>query len=288
MSIYKSTLAKTKIMNLYNAKLEACKLPNSESIYIDTKAGRTHVIVTGPKERPPVVILHGINAGAPVSLEALKDLYGSYRMYAIDSIGQTTRSDENRLSVKDASYGIWLGEVMDGLELEKADVLGISYGGFLLQKLIIAHPEKVKKAIFLVPGGLVNSNFVVSMKRLFFPLTRFLLTKKETHLKKFIRAFYTEIDDYALDFQRETLLGVRMDYSRPPLLKPKDVSNFKNPVYAILVDDDVFFPNEASLLKLKQAFSGFKDYYLLKDSKHIPASYQYPEIAACLDKWLQE
>jgi pimeloyl-ACP methyl ester carboxylesterase len=55
--------------------------------------------------------------------------------------------------VKGNSYGYWLGEVMEGLGLEATPVVGISYGGFLLQKLIMAHPEKVGKAIFTVPGG---------------------------------------------------------------------------------------------------------------------------------------
>jgi hypothetical protein len=45
-------------------------------------------------------------------------------------------------------------------------------------------------------------------------MARFFMTKKEQNLKKFISSFYTQVDDYALASQRETLLGLRMDYSR--------------------------------------------------------------------------
>ena len=275
-------------MKLYEQKLQACALPNCQSHYIATKAGQTHVIETGDASKTVMILLHGINAGAPVALEAVKALYTKYRIFAVDSIGQATKSAETRLSVKDNSYGIWLGEVMSGLNVDKAAVVGISYGGFLLQKLIMAHPEKVSKAIFIVPGGVVNSDFAQSIRHLFFPLMRYMLTKNESHLKKFIGAFYTQIDGYAIAFQRETLLGLKMDYTRPPLLDPKLVESFKKPVYAMVVDNDIFFPGEACLKKLRAAFAGFKAHYILENSKHIPAPYQYEEISNCLDKWMQE
>jgi pimeloyl-ACP methyl ester carboxylesterase len=288
MSIYRNPQAKAKIMALYDQKLSDCALSRYESHYVQTSAGTTHVIVVGDTGLPPVVVLHGINAGVPVSLEAMQDLYPKYCVYAIDSIGQTTRSAETRLPVKDNSYGYWLSEVMEGLGLEAAPVVGISYGGFLLQKLIMVHPEKVEKAIFIVPAGVVNSDFFTSMQKLFLPMTRFFITKKDKDLKKFISSFYTQVDDYALAFQRETLLGLKMDYSRPPLLTREAVAGYEAPVYAMVADDDVFFPGEACVEKLREAFGNFKEAHVLKNCRHIPSHHEFTEIAQKLDAWLQE
>lgn len=288
MSIYRKPEARANIMALYDQKLSDCQLKHYKSRYVQTSAGDTHVIVSGKPNLPPVVVLHGINAGAPVSLEAIRDLYDQYRIYAIDSIGQTTRSAETRLPVKDLSYGHWLGEVMKKLQLDAAPVVGISYGGFLLQKLIMAHPEKVEKAIFIVPAGVVNSDLVTSMRKLFLPMTRFYITKKDADLKKFIASFYTEVDDYALAFQRETLLGLKMDYNRPPLLTAKAVSGFDAPVYAMVADDDVFFPAEPCVAKLKKAFSNFKEAHTLQHCRHIPSASHFSEISQKLNGWLQE
>lgn len=286
MSIYKTPEAKAKIMELYEQKLADCNLEDYKSHYVETSAGRTHIIITGEEHLPPLLVLHGINAGAPMSLEALQDLYGKYRIYAVDSIGQATRSEETRLSVKDNSYGQWLGEVMEQLGLARASVVGISYGGFLLLKLIMAHPEKVQKAIFVVPGGIVNSGAWLSVQKLFFPMTRFFITKKDKDLQRFISSFYTEIDDYALAFQRETLLGIKMDYQRPPLLSAQDVEGFEAPVYAIVVDDDVFFPGEACLKKLREAFRNFKESHTLTNCQHIPSACEFTEICQYLNHWL--
>lgn len=288
MSIYRNPQAKAKIMALYDQKLSDCALSHYKSLYIPTSAGTTHVIVVGDTGLPPVLVLHGINAGAPVSLEAIQDLFPKYCIYAIDSIGQATRSAETRLPVKDNSYGYWLGEVMEGLSLDKGPVVGISYGGFLLQKLIMVHPEKVEKAIFVVPAGVVNSDFFTSMQKLFLPMTRFFITKKDKDLKKFISSFYTQVDDYALAFQRETLLGLKMDYSRPPLLTREAVAGYEAPVYAMVADDDVFFPGEACVAKLREAFSNFKEAHVLKNCRHIPSAAVFTEIAQKLDAWLQE
>lgn len=288
MSIYKTSEAQAKIMALYEQKLAACGLEKYESRFVKTSAGQTHVIVSGEETLPPLVVLHGINAGAPVSLEAMSDLYGKYRIYAVDTIGQATRSAETRLSVKDNSYGQWLGEVMEQLGLPKAAVVGISYGGFLLQKLIMAHPEKVQKAIFVVPGGVVNSGLMLSMQKLFIPMLRYFVTRKDKDLQRFISSFYSEIDDYALAFQRETLLGLKMDYQRPPLLTKEAVEGFDAPVYAIVVDDDVFFPGEACLKRLKESFSGFREGHTLTHCKHIPSANEFSEICDYLDQWLME
>jgi pimeloyl-ACP methyl ester carboxylesterase len=287
-TIYKSPEAKAKIMALYDAKLKACKLPEYEEKYVDTPFGRTHVVVAGKVGLPPVVLLHGINAGAPLALEAMRSLVDKYRIYAVDTIGQATKSDENRPSVKDNSYGMWLAAVLDGLKLEGVAVIGVSYGAFLLQRLIAHAPGRVSKAIFVVPSGLVNGNGWAGMTRLMWPMMRFFMTKKDKHLVAFMDAFYITKDAHSIAFQRETLLGVKMDYRRPPVLREEEVARFGSPVYAMVAEDDVFFPGDKALERCKACFKNLKETVVLKGGKHIPDIADYPSIAAQLDKWLRD
>ncbi len=137
-------------MDFYDSKMNSLGL-DYEDLFVDTHAGKTHIIKIGKDSNPPIVLLHGINAGAPVAVEPLKGLAENYLIYAIDTIGQTTKSAETRLDLSNDDYGKWLSETLDLLNLKKIPVIGASYGGFLLQKLIISDPEKVSKAIFLVP-----------------------------------------------------------------------------------------------------------------------------------------
>jgi pimeloyl-ACP methyl ester carboxylesterase len=42
---------------------------------------------------------------------------------------------------------------MNALKLEKADIAGESYGGFITLSLALYHPEKLNKAILIAPAA---------------------------------------------------------------------------------------------------------------------------------------
>lgn len=286
MSIYKEHGVKDRVFQMYDEKLSSLNI-SYEEMNIATSYGNTHVIRTGNAGGKKVVVFHGINAGAPVALEAVKELGDHYDLYAIDTIGQATKSDENILDVQDHSFAIWADEVVAGLGLEKADFVGVSYGAFILQKLIAHRPQKVGKCIFVVPSGLVNGKMLRSIVDISFPLMRFMITKKEAHLKSFLKYFVPESDTYMRRLQREILLGVKMDFRRPKLLEASDVSHFTNPVYMIVADDDIFFPGKEAVKKAEKIFKNLQEVYFLPDCKHMPGVEHYPLIQSKLRSWLQ-
>lgn len=285
-SLYKNPEAKQILMNLYDSKMDSLGL-GYEDLYLDTFAGETHVIKTGDDSKPPIVLLHGINAGAPVAIEPLKELAEDYLIYAIDTIGQATKSAQTRLDLANNDYGKWLSEMFDQLGIEKASVVAASYGGFLLQKLIISNPEKVSKAIFVVPAGFGNGGFIESTKMLTLPLIKFMISKKESDLRNFMSSFHNQIDDYWISFQKNTLTGVNMDYRRPPILKKEQVENFSAPVYLMVAENDVFFPAKHATEKCTSYFKNFKEVHTLKNSKHIPEPSQFEEIQSVIRGWLK-
>jgi pimeloyl-ACP methyl ester carboxylesterase len=284
-SIYKTLDAKKTIMELYEKKLEACNIKYEET-YINTFAGPTHVIIVGDKLLPPVVLLHGINAGSPLALEAMINLEKSNCIYAIDSIGQATKSSETRLPLNDNSYGIWLSEVCDKLQLNYTTFISVSFGAFFLQKLIAHNPKIIKKAIFIVPSGFANGPLFKSLLKLTYPLIKFLISKKETDLINFMDAFYNEKDRHSIDFQKAVLLGLNMDYRKPPIVKMNETINFNAPVYLMVADEDIFFPGDKTIKLCKKLFTNLKDIFVLEGSKHIPDRSEYPKIAAKINEWL--
>jgi pimeloyl-ACP methyl ester carboxylesterase len=284
-SLYKSEQSKAAIMSLYDQKLKSLQI-EYEEIDVKTRFGRTRVLKTGNSKGKLIVVFHGINAGAPLTLEALKDLRKDYLLYVIDTIGQATKSDENRINITDNSYALWVDDVLGQLNIKEANFIGISYGSYILQKLISHYPEKVTKCIFVVPSGLVNGKFWVSMKQLTFPLLRFLVTKKDVHLKAFTRAFVPEDDSFMFRLQKELLTGLNMDYRRPKLLQKKDVERFKNPVYMIVADDDIFFPGDAAVKRAQQLFNNLFDVHVVSNCKHMPKLSSYPEIQQKIALWI--
>lgn len=285
--LYKNQNAKTEILGLYEEKLKSLQIEYKE-IDVETSFGKTRIIKTGNENGKPVVLFHGINAGAPLTLEAVKDLRKDYLLYAIDTIGQATKSDENRINIEDNSYALWVVDIMNKLNIGETDFIGISYGAYILQKLIGYRPEMVKKCVFVVPSGLVNGKFGVSMIRLTFPLIRFLISKKDAHLRKFIKAFVPEEDEFMFRMQKALLLGLNMDYRRPVLLQEKDIRQFTNPVYMIVADDDVFFPGIETVERAKAIFKNFKEAHILKNCKHMPGKETYLEIQQKINYWLEQ
>ena len=285
--LYKTPESKDLILSLYNEKLESLDI-EYENIDVVTSFGRTRVVKTGNKDGNIVFLFHGINAGAPLTLEAVKELGKDYLLFAIDTIGQATMSDENRINIEDNSYALWADEILKKLNIKDAYFIGISYGAYILQKLISYKPELVTKCIFVVPSGLVNGKFGASMIKLTFPLVRFLITKKDAHLKKFIKAFVPEEDEFMFRLQKALLTNLNMDYRRPILLREKDVKNFNNPVYMIVSDNDVFFPGLESIDRAKRIFNNFREAHTLKNSKHMPNKEDYFEIQQKIKLWLEE
>lgn len=285
--LYKNQSAKTEIMSLYDEKLNSLQI-DYEEIDIKSSFGNTRVIKTGKENGKTIVLFHGINAGAPLTLEAVKDLRKDYLLYAIDTIGQATKSDENRLDINDNSYALWAFEVMNNLKIVESNFIGISYGAFILQKLISYKPEIVTKCIFIVPSGLVNGKFGVSMIRLTFPLIRFLITKNDTHLKKFLKAFVPEEDEFMFRLQKALLTGLNMDYRRPILLEEKDVEKFVNPVFLIVADDDIFFPGLEAIARSKKLFKNFKEAFVLENCKHMPGKESYTSLQHKIATWIEQ
>ena len=98
-----------------------------EARYVETRWGRTRVLVTGPEEGPPLVVLHGAMASASHLLPELGPLLDCCRVYALDVVGQSPWSEDRRLD----DYGGWLGEVTTGWGLPRFALLGVSWGGMV-------------------------------------------------------------------------------------------------------------------------------------------------------------
>ena len=53
----------------------------------------------------------------------------------------------------------------------------------------------------------------------------------------------------------------------------------------MMTKDDVFFPEEACVAKLREVFSNFTEAHVLKNCRHIPSHHKFSEIAQKLDAW---
>ena len=100
---FKSQEGKSKIITLYNQKLNELNIEYSEKL-IETKFGVTNVISTGDTKNPPLVLIHGTGGCAPQILDSFPNLASKYCVYAIDVLAHPNKSAENRLDMKSLEY----------------------------------------------------------------------------------------------------------------------------------------------------------------------------------------
>jgi pimeloyl-ACP methyl ester carboxylesterase len=89
--------------------LQKISVPHEEAT-VDTTFGKTHALIAGPPDAPPLVLLHGALASSAHVLPEIAPLLATRRVYAIDVIGQSAMSQDRRIELKDDSYGRWLVE----------------------------------------------------------------------------------------------------------------------------------------------------------------------------------
>lgn len=137
-----------------------------ESITLATRHGETHLMAAGPKEAQPVILLHGMEGNAASWRHQLVGLGGDLRLYALDIIGSAGKSAPTRLAHDNHDYAEWLVDVMTGLGLERASLVGVSNGSWLILKLAAYEPARIAKAVLMSANGLVPVRFPYNLVRM--------------------------------------------------------------------------------------------------------------------------
>ena len=155
-SVYPSPEARSKLMAIYDAKLARWPVAFDERDVV-TRYGRTHVVSSGRPEAPPLVLLHAAGVAAFMWRSVIGPLSERYRTHALDTIGDAGKSlllDPAKHPRKGEEYSAWLGDVFAGLEIEAANVVASSMGGWIALNYAADFPGRVTRLCLLGPMGL--------------------------------------------------------------------------------------------------------------------------------------
>lgn len=151
--LYKTADGHAALMAWYSRALDALPVAYQSSS-VETRHGRTHVLTLGDADKPPLVMIQGFGASAPLWKNQFPDLAAHYRLYALDVPGHPGRSEPRVLSLLDSSYAEWLVDALDALRLERAHVAGVCLGGWIAMQTAVYAPERIEKLVLLSPVGL--------------------------------------------------------------------------------------------------------------------------------------
>jgi hypothetical protein len=154
-SVYKSPEVEARLREIYDEKMADWPVPY-EDVFVDTQYGKVHVIVSGPEDAPPLLLLHASGVASWSWKYNVAELSRQYRTYAIDLIGDAGKSEFARMEhiMKTGQDQADLyAEIADNLGVERAYVVGASEGGFIASNIALYHPERVEKLALLGPMG---------------------------------------------------------------------------------------------------------------------------------------
>ncbi|WP_178988345.1 alpha/beta fold hydrolase [Winogradskyella schleiferi] len=227
----------------YEAYDESLKLwnVNFEELYITTTNGIAHVIVSGPKNGEPVVLLHGMNASSTMWYPNIEAITENHRVFAIDFILEPGKSYLYK-DIESVEKAIdWYKEVLFVLELDNFHVIGASKGGWLAVNLALNHQEKIKSLILLSPAQ--TFTWIRPSTELFKNIVS-LFSSKEKQIEQSLESMSSDAANISEVYLKQYKIGIKKDSENKFMtsMKPfsdSELKSLKMPILVLIGDDDM-------------------------------------------------
>ncbi|WP_218000278.1 alpha/beta fold hydrolase [Millisia brevis] len=106
--------------------------------------------------RTPIVLLPGWGSGTPMWSTNLPGLVAQRPVWAFDAIGDAGMSVQSAPIPEAVDQAIWVDETLAGLGVERAHIVGHSFGGWLATNLAVHRPQRVASLALLEPVQVVT------------------------------------------------------------------------------------------------------------------------------------
>jgi len=236
----------------YNAYDETLGLwdVSFEELYIPTTNGIAHVIVSGPENGEPVVLLHGMNASSTMWYPNIEALSENNRVFAIDLLlepGKSYLYDDIKSVAKLID---WYEEILFVLELDSFHVIGASRGGWLAVNLALSNQKKIKSLILLSPAQ--TFTWIRPSTDLFKNIAT-LFSSKEKKIEQSMESLSENAAKISDVYLKQYKLGLEKDSQNKFMvnMRPfsaRELHSLTMPVLVLIGDDDMI--NEKKTVKI--------------------------------------
>ncbi|MBA4123519.1 MAG: alpha/beta hydrolase [Acidobacteria bacterium] len=160
--------------------------------YIRTKNFNLYFESNGTGE--PLVLIPGFASGAWSWFKQTEELSKDFRVVTFDPYGVGKSKSPNNRGKGNSSLEVFAEDVLgllDALEIEKAHIVGASFGGFVAQEFALKFPERLNKLVLVctTAGGANHVRPSIEVLRSFAPDAS--LTRGE-HIRRFLRPAFSE------------------------------------------------------------------------------------------------
>jgi pimeloyl-ACP methyl ester carboxylesterase len=262
-SIYKSEAGKQEIMALYDAVLARWPVPY-ETCRVPTRHGDTFAIASGDSFAPALILLHGSASNAVSWVGDVAEYSRHFRVYALDLPGEPGRSSENRPSWQGLDFVEWLEDVLDGLHISRAALVGLSQGGWTALRFATVHPERVSKLVLLAPGGIMPARTSFLLKAIFYSM----LGRKGAEKINRIVMGKEPIHPEAVRFMDAIMTNFHSRIEKEYLFTDEELKRLTMPVLLVGGSEDAIVPIEKVIPRMQKLVPQLKP-DLLPGTGHV-------------------
>jgi len=248
-----------------------------EELYIPTSKGTAHVIISGPKNGEPVVLLHGMAASSTMWYPNAKALSKEFRLFAIDLIIEPGKSYKTADFEDLDEVTAWYQEVLWALDLDAYHLIGTSRGGWLATNLALRSKRNIRSMILLSPAQTIiwtppSSDLLKNIANVFF--------SKEKRITRTMSTMSAEPENIDDDFLNQYRIAKEHDTLNKFMIQMKPFANsdfekLKMPVLVLVGDNDLM--NNKKSLALIEKHMPYGKGEIIENSGHF-LSVDQPEI----------
>jgi pimeloyl-ACP methyl ester carboxylesterase len=154
-SAFRTETARAQYCRIYDDAIAQSPVPVSESD-VRTSFGSTHIVTAGDPSKPTLIALHGFMMSSTMWLPMLPALTASHHVVMLDAVGDLNKSVATSALSSAAKVVAWIDEVLGALQIERAAVLGLSFGSWMAAQYAMERPDRVERVAILSPAGIVS------------------------------------------------------------------------------------------------------------------------------------
>ncbi len=266
--VFKSKIHKKAYIKSYNKSLKLWNIPYEEEDIV-TSFGKAHIIISGPNEAEPLVLLHGMDATSTMWFPNIEALSKKHRVYAIDFLNEAGKSQSIEKSLSKEEIIVWYNEIFNHYKLKNITLIGASKGGWIATLLAIEKNEKIDKLVLLSPAQTFKGIDQVGKSSSALFLKLFPSRKK---LNKTLNAFSFYPNKINHTYKNQLYLSYKYTKSSSSFLQLQPFSNndlkkITIPVLVLIGDNDVI-NSEESLKNAKEYIPNCKT-VIVKSAGHF-------------------
>jgi pimeloyl-ACP methyl ester carboxylesterase len=269
-----------KALTLWNTAFHELNIP--------TSLGNAHVIVCGPKNGEPVVLLHGMNASSTMWYPNIKALSQNHRVYAIDYLLEPGKSHVKG-EVKDMSEIVnWYNEIFDQLKLDEFSLIGASRGGWLAMYFALQQTSRIRSIVLLSPAQ--TFMWIPPGSEVLSGLN-YTIRPKRKHLRRLLETMSFDVDKIEQEFIDQYFLATQEAIKIKFILKmtpytDDELKRLTMPVLLLIGNHDII--NTEKSIEQAEALLPYCETGIIKNAGHFLSIDQSDTVNARILEFLDE